>query len=374
VHAFKVEETNEVLPPELSVDLADAQRHGCGLTAIDLRLVQRWSAHRKRGAQLVLTGVAEANAGEYQVKVSNDGGSIDSRPAVVEVLPVVQTGTLSKAWALSNNDRAYLADDNAQRGMAINPTNGNVLLVSRTGGTNLQVISGADGADLRKLNTSADLLTGGGIFVLNMIGGADDGAVYACNLSASGSDFTIYRWQADDSGTSDPEIVYGPGDPGVGGRIGDTLDVRGSGKETQILAASRSCIAVAIFTTEDGALYEPTVVDTDANANGNGVGSIDFGSGKVVALNTNNGVLAATLGKSAPESEPITLSNVRAVDVDGKPQVQFELAAPAGTYIIERSKELADWGEVDDVDVSDQPLSLSYLDEETEAYYRARPE
>ncbi|MCB1099746.1 MAG: hypothetical protein KDN22_29530, partial [Verrucomicrobiae bacterium] len=359
-----------------------------------------------------------------------------------------------------------------QRGVAVNPVNGNVLLVSRTGGTNLQVINGADGVDLRSLNTSSDLLTGGGIFVLNMVGVAEDGAVYACNLSTSGGDFTIYRW-ANDSGTADPEIVYGPGDPGVGGRIGDTLDVRGSGEQTQILAASRSGTAVAIFTTEDGVIFDPIVVETDTNpgdlglsvsfgagdtlwgkaqgrpltqvgfdlgagtgtvlqsfdgvdfpgsvsiisvnpalqclaaisletpdnlqiyslveptlppqlldqvfftsdnANGNGVGSIDFGGGKVVALNTNNGVLAATLGKATPEVEPIVLSNVRVIDVDGKQQVQLELAAAAGTYIIEKSTDLADWGEVDDVDVTDEPLPLSYLVVEPEAYYRARPQ
>lgn len=483
VYAFAIEDTGEILPPELSVDLADVRVLEGGTATLSVTaagsppLTFAWkkdgvAIEGAEGSQLILNEVAEEDAGEYMVTVSNDGGSIESRLAMVEVLPVVQTGTLEQAWALSIDDRAYLSDDNAQRGMAVNPSNGNVLLVSRTGGTHLQVINGADGADLRELNTSADLLNGGGIFVLNMIGVADDGAVYACNLSTSGSDFTIYRW-ADDSGTADPEIVYGPGDPGVGGRIGDTLDVRGAGEDTQILAASRSGTAVAIFTTDDGIMSDPVVVDTDANAadfglsisfgagdtfwgkaqgrplsqvafdldegsgsvvqsfdgvdfpssvsiisvnaelqclaaisletpdnlqiyslaepslppqlldqvfftsdnaNGNGVGSIDFGAGMVVALNTNNGVLAATLGKSAVETDPVILSGTKVTDVDGTLQWQFQLSAAPGTYIIEKSTTLAEWNEEDDVDVTDAPLQLSYPVSDTEAYFRARPQ
>ncbi|MGK0188550.1 MAG: hypothetical protein ACI9R3_004361 [Verrucomicrobiales bacterium] len=483
LYAFTVEDSGEVLPPELSVDLTDLRVLQGGAASFSVTAAGSppftftWfkdgvAVDGVDGSQLAFAAVAEEDAGEYMVTITNDGGSIDSRSAILEVLPIVQTGTLVRAWSLSIDDRAYLSDDNAQRGMAVNSTNGNVLLVSRTGGTHLQVINGADGTDLRELNTSADLLTGGGIFVLNMVGVADDGAIYACNLTTSGNDFTIYRW-ADDTGNADPEIVYGPGEPGVGGRIGDTLDVRGSGADTQILAASRAGTAVAIFTTDDGTIFEPTQVDTDANAgdfglsisfgagdtfwgkapsrplrqvafdlgdgsglvvqsfdgvdfpdsvsiisvnpelqclaaisletpdnlqiysladpalppllldqvfftsdnaNGNGVGSVDFGGNNVVALNTNNGILAATLGKSAPEKGPVSFTISKLVTVEGAPQLQFELTAPPGTYIIEKSTSFIEWDEEDDVDVVDAPLQLSYPVTDTEAYYRARPQ
>ena len=483
LHAYSIEDTGEILPPELSVDLADVRVLEGGTATFGITaagsppLVFQWSKdgvviEGETGSQLILTEVSGEDAAEYKVEVSNEGGSVESRIAILEVLPVVQTGSLELLWSLSNDDRDYLSNDNAQRGMAVNPTNGNVLVVSRTGGTHLQVIDGESGADVRELNTSSEFLTGGGIFPLNMIGVADDGAVYACNLSISGSDFTIYRWE-NDGGEADPEIVFGPGDPGAGGRIGDTLDVRGGGDDTQILAASRSSTSAVVFTAEEDGFFEPVVIETDANAgdfglsiafgegdtfwgkaqgrplsqiafsladgegsvvqsyggadfpgsvsvisvdpelqclaaisletpdnlqiyslaepalppqlldqvfftsdnaNGNGVGSIDFSAGRVVALNTNNGVLAATLGKSAPEGLPVSLRGARIVDVNGTTEVRFELIAEPGTYIIEKSADLVGWNEEDDVDLAESPLELSYPATGGEAYYRARPQ
>jgi hypothetical protein len=70
-----------------------------------------------------------------------------------------------------------------------------------------------------------------------MVGVADDGAVYASSLSVSENRLTIYRWN-DDSTNAAPVVVYGPSDPAAG-RWGDTMAVRGSGNNTQILLAAR---------------------------------------------------------------------------------------------------------------------------------------
>ncbi|MCB1099745.1 MAG: DUF4623 domain-containing protein, partial [Verrucomicrobiae bacterium] len=102
IHAFTIEDTGEVLPPELSVDLADIRVLAGGTATLSVTaagsppLTFEWfkdgaPIEGVDGSQLVLAEVAEENAGEYQVKVSNDGGTVESRLAVVEVLPVVQT-------------------------------------------------------------------------------------------------------------------------------------------------------------------------------------------------------------------------------------------------------------------------------------------
>ena len=57
-------------------------------------------------------------------------------------------------------------------------------------------------------------------------------------------------------------VAYGPLDPGVGGRLGDTFAVRGSGTGTQILVGSRDGTQVVMFTTTDGTTFNPTVIDT----------------------------------------------------------------------------------------------------------------
>lgn len=483
LHAFSITDTGEVLPPEITGDLVNLRvieggEATFGVTAAGSPpLAYSWTKDGvviagAESSQLILPSVTDADVAEYQVTVSNAAGNVESGVAALEVVPRTQSGDLAQAWAISNDDRDYLAEDNAQRGLSVNPTNGNVVLVSRTGGVGAYVLAGETGADVRELNTESDLISGGGIFPLNMIGVADDGAIYACNLSLSGAEFTIYRWESDAEDV-EPEIVWGPEDPGIDGRIGDNFDVRGSGNDTEIIAASRSANTVAIFTTDDGTTFEPTVIDTDANggdfglsvsfgegatfwgkalnrplrhiaydlteasgttvtsysgedfpdsvsiinvnptlrclaaisletpdnlqiysiadpsippvlldqvffttdlANGNGVGSIGFGGGRVVALDTNNGILAATLGKEAPDAPVISLIGPTISTVDGNLQIQFELAAPNGTFILERSTDLVTWSEEDDLEIDASPTQISYPVTEGEAYYRVRPE
>jgi hypothetical protein len=96
-------------------------------------------------------------------------------------------------------------------------------------------------------------------FPLNMIGAADDGAIYACNLTVNSTNvslnndgpFRIYRW-ADEN--AEPAVAY-IGDPSNNDtnnnhrRFGDSFAVRGSGVNTEILAGTRAGRIVARFTT-----------------------------------------------------------------------------------------------------------------------------
>jgi len=106
-----------------------------------------------------------------------------------------------------------------------------------------------DGDVPRTLQVPNTIVTGG-TFAVNMIGVAADGAIYGANLTtgAANGAFKIYRW---DEETTEPYPVYA-GDPSgsdrdADKRFGDSLDVRGSGDTTEILAASRNGNVVALI-------------------------------------------------------------------------------------------------------------------------------
>src|SRR5437867_1167819 len=106
------------------------------------------------------------------------------------------TLVLSNKWTISSANRTDVAiSGNTERGIAINPFTGNVLLASRAGSNHVAVIKGSDGSDLGALDNS---VISGGTLGLMHVRVADDGAVYACNLSAgSTSNLKIYRWNSE---------------------------------------------------------------------------------------------------------------------------------------------------------------------------------
>jgi hypothetical protein len=140
------------------------------------------------------------------------------------------------------------------------------------------VLNADTGADLWNMSVSG---VTGGTYTLLLPGAAEDGAVYAGNLTTAGptTAFKLYRWANDNSSTV-PTTAYS-GDPGAGNaqRWGDTMDVRGSGTGTQIIIASRSGNVAAIFTTVDGLNFTPTLVTVaDAPTGAFGLG-VAFGVG-----------------------------------------------------------------------------------------------
>lgn len=226
---------------------------------------------------LTLTAVSPARAGDYSVLVRNQAGEALSDPATLTVVPLVKSDALTLKWQLAPGTRPWLNQDNSQRGLAYNPVNGHVLVISRTEGNKIYVLNGETGEELHTLTVDPSIVFGG-TFALNMLAVAEDGAVYACNLTtdAAAGSFNIYRWPNDAADTL-PEAVY-IGNPG-GGRWGDTLAVRGAGVNTQLLAAQRSGQAVAIFTTADGAQFEPTLLTVEDATPGNFGLSVAFGPG-----------------------------------------------------------------------------------------------
>ncbi len=233
-------------------------------------------------SNLVLTAVAASNAGPYTVVVTNSLGAATSAPATLNVLLPPPPGRLSPRWSLAPGSRPWLTVNSLanERGMAYNPVSRRVLVVSRTN-PNVYALDSDTGADLHQLSVSGVTGGYGANYYLLMIGAADDGAVYAGNLSQAPATtpFKLYRWANDNPGTTPTVAFSGDPSPGNSQRWGDTLDVRGSGPNTQVIIGSRAGNSVVIFTTANGTTFTPraiTVADTPTGGFGLGIA---FGSG-----------------------------------------------------------------------------------------------
>lgn len=212
-------------------------------------------------AQYTLGTVAESMAGTYSVEIGNTAGKTTSNPAALTVNRPLSNGVLVPLWALNPGDRPYLTADNSQRGVAFNPATGNLLLASRAPQSAIHVLDSTTGAFKHSLRATAPddtPLFVGGTLVLNMVGVADDGVVYAANLVTDGSAaaFRLYRWDNDNPDTVPTPLLDVP-ELAVAERWGDTFDVRGQGATTQILLGTRGLAPqeggkFAVLTTPDG--------------------------------------------------------------------------------------------------------------------------
>ncbi len=225
---------------------------------------------------LTLQNVTAADAGNYTVRVSNSAGDITSAAAIITVTPTVRTDALTPVWSLATGSVPWLATDNTCRSLAYNPVSGNLLVLSRTPTTAIHVVNSANGQIRHTMNIDPSIVFGG-TFPLNMVGVADDGAVYACNLTtdAAGTQFAVYRWDNDSADAVPTPIFLGDPSNGAGTsrRYGDTMDVRGAGLTTQILVASRAARIVCILSTPDGFTWSGIPIEVAAAGEG------DFGLG-----------------------------------------------------------------------------------------------
>ncbi len=159
------------------------------------------------------------------------------------------------------------------RGVAANPVNGNVLVADTS--QNIR-IHDSDGNELHTLNRFG--LEGGGLLAMGHVKVADDGVVYAANISGPPAGppatFRIWRWENDSNPFPDPEppdfepveaTVAWAGDPDADvnnprQRWGDSFDVKGAGVDTLIVTGSRNAFGLCILDTEDGITFTPHVI------------------------------------------------------------------------------------------------------------------
>lgn len=134
---------------------------------------------------------------------------------------------------------AYLGTGNLERGLAFG--NGHLYLVSRNGGSFVRILDPVSGGETGALDMTG---IAGGTFLVNMVGVAGDGVVYAGNLTleSTGSPFRLYSWATD---ASTPTPIY-VGDAGLpGSRLGDSLAVIGSGSSTRVVGGYGNTPVVA---------------------------------------------------------------------------------------------------------------------------------
>ena len=229
---------------------------------------------------LTITNLQLTDAGTYNVMVTNAYGTNYSDYATLTVTPGVFTVAETNLWKLAPGSLPFLDSSSYNtRGLAFNAASDHVLVSSHAPVAAIHVLNADNGAflwdmDMTQVTNNASPTFGD--FLLNMVGVADDGKVYAAGLSRNGTNFAMYSWP-DDSASSIATMIWNPqAQPPIGaGRLGDTLAVRGAGPDTQILlgtisdAGGPSAVAsnAVLFTTTDGSTFTPYVITPDGAPN-----------------------------------------------------------------------------------------------------------
>jgi hypothetical protein len=206
----------------------------------------------------------------------------------------VAPGTL----AVPSPTHPFMETNNLTRGLAYNPVSGNVLVVSRFGSNAVHVLNGATGAKTGNLPYNTGVIAGG-TFPVNLVGVADDGVIYVCNLTTDSTNvtpsvgpFRLYRWANE---STQPELAFS-GDPTFGNtlgtnprRVGDSMAVRGSGTGTQVLLGTYNQF-VYVLTTTDGTNFTSRKIATDITASDSRWG-VAWGAGNTFWVKQSSGNL-----------------------------------------------------------------------------------
>jgi hypothetical protein len=158
-------------------------------------------------------------------------------PAEISMAPL--SGFAGDGW-LAPGEVSWLSGTAAtERSIAYSAVADHLYVASRVispAAPLIRILNAATGAEINA-GAGGVNVTGisGGTFPVNCVGVAEDGVLYACNLASPVSataPFQIYRW-ADIA--SPPAVIFGSSEITLG-RMGDTLDVIGSGTNTRIVA------------------------------------------------------------------------------------------------------------------------------------------
>ena len=201
-----------------------------------------------------------------------------------------QSFSLAPLWSIPPlTTYEWASTNHTQRSIAYNPATGHLLTVSRYPATNaaIYILEGRTGALLGELDTNGLFLEIN--FPVNCVGVASDGVIYACNLTVDSTNtpagnngpFRLYRWASESAA---PTVAY-IGDPSDTDtnlnhrRFGDSLAVRGSGSNTELLAGTRAGKVVARFSTPDGYSFQHQKLEAPDLQGISAMVTIAFGAG-----------------------------------------------------------------------------------------------
>jgi hypothetical protein len=186
-------------------------------------------------------------------------------------------------------------NSNTERGLAYNPFTGHVLVVSRQDSPKIIVLDAATGGYVGTMD-----LTGvsGGFFPINMIDVAENGQIYAANLTTSlgpSNPFKVYQWTSE---ASAPRLVYS-GDLGGAAntyRFGDSFRVRSSSAMIEVIAGAGGTsnvdnILAHLASFDDGDTFAPEdakAIAISGIGNGDMRLGLSFGSGFWIYADQNN--------------------------------------------------------------------------------------
>lgn len=205
-----------------------------------------------------------------------------------------QTYSLTNVWYVPTNvisaSNIILGSGDHNRGLAYDAVSNQVFVSAKGGGApapTIEVLDGSTGAFLNMMDTTG---VSGGTFAVNQVKVAADGAIYSANLVNPGtpSNFIkIYRWS---NRLAVPSVAYAGNAisndvtafVAAGGRVGDSMALRGSGTNTQILMPISTTSPVLttnmlIFTTADGTNFTPHIIGISGyTPAGSGICGITF--------------------------------------------------------------------------------------------------
>ena len=214
------------------------------------------------------------------------GKIIASMNSLKDTIDVTVVSTIIPVWSYSvagaNLPTWFSPTGSSERGLAYNPVNQHVYVVSRKSGNQILVLNANTGDQIGTLNTTG---TSGGTFILNDVETSEDGKIFAANLTtdASTSPFKIYMWN-DESASAQSIISFSLT---AAGRLGDKFTVVGSYADNSaiIYAALQSSNKVYKWTMSGGSFISTpteitlsgvTNVGTSPAVYPKGLGSVNF--------------------------------------------------------------------------------------------------
>ncbi|HSU56227.1 MAG TPA: immunoglobulin domain-containing protein [Candidatus Dormibacteraeota bacterium] len=282
--------------------------------------VDQFASFQWRSNNVVVSGATNStftfnnaqvsSAGQYFVVASNAFGSRTSIVANVTVYQPQDEYSLSSIWKYAptnGNGNVITANGGGspfQRTIAYNALSNHVYVVNRLSPTSASnyaviVLNANDGSFVYTLNTNglynAGAVGEGGVG-LGGIGVADDGAIYACNIAidacgcgpnAGGTNipadslFRLYRWSSEDTNFGPTQVFAGdPSGAASPLRWGDTLVVRGSGTNTEILLDTQPGGTATILKPTDAFMTNFAPHPFGNAAQGTSIGrSLQYGAG-----------------------------------------------------------------------------------------------
>lgn len=159
-------------------------------------------------------------------------------------------------WLAPTDNALLTATGDNARGMDYNALTDHLYFVHRTGTTITIPILDTAGAQLGTLDTTG---ISGGTFALSKIAVADDGVIYGAGLRTGAvsatTNYKIYSWNAEGSAPANIFNVIPNGES----RIGDDLDVTGTGANTRLVAGYQvSGTATTVPNINSYAVIDPT--------------------------------------------------------------------------------------------------------------------